>query len=35
MNLVPGDVSSNVVIGICAIALLSGIARGFSASARR
>ena len=30
MGLVPSDVSSNVVIGICAIALLSGIARGFS-----
>src|SRR3984885_5456701 len=30
LNLVPGDVSSNVVIGICAIALLSGTARGFS-----
>src|SRR3984885_3749159 len=29
-SLVPGDVSSNVVIGICAIALVSGTARGFS-----
>jgi hypothetical protein len=30
LGLVPADVSVNVVIGICAIALLSGAARGFS-----
>jgi hypothetical protein len=30
LGLIPADVSVNVVIGICAIALLSGIARGFS-----
>src|ERR1700758_4313468 len=29
-SLIPTDVSGNVVVGICAIALLSGIARGFS-----
>ncbi|SDT29318.1 sulfite exporter TauE/SafE family protein [Bradyrhizobium canariense] len=29
-SLIPTDVSINVVVGICAIALLSGIARGFS-----
>src|ERR1700744_1223804 len=29
-SLIPTGVSGNVVIGICAIALLSGIARGFS-----
>jgi uncharacterized protein len=30
LGLIPADVSVNVVIGICAIALLSGAARGFS-----
>jgi uncharacterized protein len=29
-SLIPSDISINVVIGICAIALLSGTARGFS-----
>src|SRR6201996_3337666 len=29
-SLIPTDVGGNVVVGICAIALLSGIARGFS-----
>src|SRR3954468_12639730 len=29
-SLIPGDISFNIAIAICAIALISGIARGFS-----
>jgi uncharacterized protein len=29
-RLIPGEISSNIAIAICAIALISGIARGFS-----
>src|SRR4051795_3124562 len=30
VGVIPGDISFNVAIAICAIALVSGVARGFS-----